>query len=427
MAGLSCMSVASTYALSAELLDRFASNNILFYDPDGNCGSSGGNGVVTILEGNNVAEKVWNWFASSGIVGVSDNASVIAGIIGNLMSEAGGNTFDINPFIVSSDGYYGMYQAGKGRATALQNAFTRADLSSYWGSSLSSVPEEIIDKAVDVTLTELTTGDDGSFHTFVSKLGTVSENKPESYAELFVVIVEVAIYGEYEIQDPGVKPLAGGNKYQAGAKRTKNAVTAFEAFSGNTGGGSVTGIQSNTSSVLCYGINGELVPGGMTIAEAQEFMQAYRSITPRNYDDPGGDILKQWSINNVGGCYSDLENCVAFTQWFICVYTGVCMPLGNGGGVAKQLVDSGRGFTSGNQPRPYAVFSIRRKSKDCTSESCGHTGVVLGVDEERGKIILGEAGCGMSFDWTNAHEDALSKYTNGNYEYAYTDAILKGL
>lgn len=407
--------VTSTYALTEQQLDRFAQNNILFYDPNGGC-SGGGNGVVTILEGNNVAEKVWNWFASAGIASVSDNASVIAGIIGNLMTEAGGSTFDINPFIVSSLGYYGMYQAGGGRATKLQNAFTRADLSNLWRSQLSSVSEENINKAVDVTLTELTTGDDGSFRTFVSKLNEVDENKPEAYSDLFLVIVERAIGGDSEILDSGAKRLSDGGKYQGSASRRKNAVQAFNSFSGNTGSGTTSGIQSDVKSVICGG-SGELVAGGMTLGQAVQFMQAYRNIQPRNYHEPGGDILNKWHINNVSSCASDLENCVAFVQYFICEYGNVCMGLPDGGEVVGHLLSSGRGFIDGGTtPRPYAIFS-----------NSSHTGVVLGVDTASNKIIIGEAGCGknITYSWTNAHEYPLSDWTSGKYRYAYTDNIIR--
>ena len=44
---------ASTYALSAEQLDKFAQNDIMFYDPDG---SSDG-GCVTVAGGNNYNYK----------------------------------------------------------------------------------------------------------------------------------------------------------------------------------------------------------------------------------------------------------------------------------------------------------------------------------------------------------------------------------
>ena len=101
--------VSSSYALSSSMLDKFASNDIFFYDPSGqDCGGSsvGGNGVVTMLPGNNNKEKIWNWFASAGIAGVSDNASVIAGIIGNLQTES-----SFNPFVLNQYNCRGLYQA----------------------------------------------------------------------------------------------------------------------------------------------------------------------------------------------------------------------------------------------------------------------------------------------------------------------------
>ena len=161
--------------------------------------------------------------------------------------------------------------------------------------------------------------------------------------------------------------------------------------------------------------SGELISGGMTLEEAIAFMGPYRAIRPRNYHEPGGDLLGRWHINDVKGCQSDLENCVAFVQYFICEYAGVCMGLPNGGQVVSTLLASGRGFIDGGRiPRPYAIFS-----------NATHTGVVLGVDEANNKIIIGEAGCGASYAWTNAHEYSLSAWTNTSYRYAYTDNLIR--
>lgn len=446
---LTLTSVGSTYARTRvkdmpeeQWLNVAGRNNILFYNPfersnrrckpnNGNNeggGESTGEDTVTILDGVNVAEKVWNWFASAGIVGVSDNPNLIAGVIGNLMTEAGGNTFNINPFVVSSSGYYGMYQAGGGRATSLQAAFSAAGLGGTWGSSPSSVSDEVLNKAIDVTLTHLVNADDGSFRTFANT--RPGSETAEAYSDLFLVIVERAVGGSSPILDPVAKAKSNGGNYQASAERRNNARAAYNAFSGNTGEGSSTIIQTNTESVVdpCpegtsseeYGDYepGELVSGGMTLEEAMSFMQAYRSITPRDYSDPGNN-LSRWSINDVTGCASDLENCVAFVQWFICEYAGVCMGLPDGSQVVSTLLNSGRGFTDGGTtPRPYAIFSTGITSAE------GHTGVILGIDEARGKIIIGEAGCGMSFDFTNAKEKDLASFMSGSYTYAYTDSII---
>ena len=411
----------SVYALSEEQLDMFAQNDILFYDPDGGCGSS--SGVVTVLEGKNVAEKVWNWFASAGIAKVSDNPNVISGVIGNLMNESGGNTFNMNPFIVSKSGYYGLYQAGGGRANSLKKAFADAGMDHLWGTSLSSASEADINKAVDVTLTHLTTADDGSFRTFVSRLGEVDADKPEDYSDMFLVTVERAVGGDSPILDSGAKKHSNGGNYQAAAKRRENAVSVYNAFSGNSGAGSVTEIQNDTREVMCYSGSGELITGGMTLAEGRQFMQAYRDIKPRNYGEPGA-YLDKWKINNVSGCQSDLENCVAFVQYFICEYAKVCMGLPDGKNVVGRLLGSGKGFVDGGTtPRPYAIFSTTRSIPGLYG-SGNHTGVVLGVDTDRGKIVIGEAGCGASYDWTNAHEYDLSKFTDGSFKYAYADGLI---
>lgn len=63
----------------------------------------------------------------------------------------------------------------------------------------------------------------------------------------------------------------------------------------------------------------------------------------------------------------------------------------------------------------------------CGKVKCGHTGVVLGIDEAANKIFIGEAGCSQPISWTRAKEKKLSDFTNKSYTYAYTDNILKGL
>ncbi len=168
---------------------------------------------------------------------------------------------------------------------------------------------------------------------------------------------------------------------------------------------------------------GGLLSGGMTLEQAQQFMEAYRSLSPRSY--PNSEFSK-WNIPDTTTCTSDLENCVAFSSWFIHEYTTANLGLPNGGQVVSTLLSSNQGFVDGGTtPKVYAVFSVKSGSTLCGSEPCGHTGVVLGIDTTANKIIIGEAGCSASYDWTNAHEYDLSTYTSGAYTYAYTDNIRK--
>ena len=75
----------TVYALSEDQLDRYAANNIMFYDPE-DCENDGGGGIVggeAVVSGSTAAEKVWSGLKS---MGLSDE--VTAGIMGNMTHES---------------------------------------------------------------------------------------------------------------------------------------------------------------------------------------------------------------------------------------------------------------------------------------------------------------------------------------------------
>lgn len=165
---------------------------------------------------------------------------------------------------------------------------------------------------------------------------------------------------------------------------------------------------------------GQLVDGGFkTVDEARKgVMNEYRSIKPRNYDESreGDAYLNKYHIPKVKCDFSTLENCVSFSKWFINRFTNKeVTAIGDGGQVVSNLINNYGFSNGGTEPRPYAIFSTR-------SGGFGHTGVVLGVDKARNKIIIGEAGCfSKDPNFTDAKELDLRKFTNGSYTYAYTD------
>lgn len=165
---------------------------------------------------------------------------------------------------------------------------------------------------------------------------------------------------------------------------------------------------------------GQLVDGGFkTVDEARKgVMNEYRSIKPRNYGESreGNAYLNKYHIPRVKCDFSTLENCVSFSKWFINRFTNKeVTAIGDGGQVVSNLINNYGFSNGGTEPRPYAIFSTR-------SGGFGHTGVVLGVDKARNKIIIGEAGCfSKDPNFTDAKELDLRKFTNGSYTYAYTD------
>lgn len=177
-----------------------------------------------------------------------------------------------------------------------------------------------------------------------------------------------------------------------------------------------------------------LKSGGMTLEEAEAFMEAYAEESDKFKT---GDYYFQDALVTDAGCPSGtLNNCSAFTQWFLNKYT----EFGPSGAtrwqgsiaVSNYLNDNSKLENGGKVPKVYAIMS----QGPLTGSSGGwgnHTAIVLGINTDSDEIIFGEASCGMSKGERSyrprAHAYSLSQYTNSpdtyGPTYAYTDNILK--
>jgi hypothetical protein len=99
--------------------DFYSSNSILFYDPRSLCGDTSGGGTVgTILSGDSIEEKVWNFLVTKGLT-----AEQTAGVMGNISHESG-----FRPDAVEGGNGigFGLVQWSFGRRTALEQAAAQA-------------------------------------------------------------------------------------------------------------------------------------------------------------------------------------------------------------------------------------------------------------------------------------------------------------
>lgn len=178
------------------------------------------------------------------------------------------------------------------------------------------------------------------------------------------------------------------------------------------------------------------ISGGLSLEQARIFMNDYiNNVTCSDWPN----VYCTHSSS-----YGAKANCVTFVQYFISRFTtaeGVSST-GNGGWVVSNLTGtdvqspfgsynnsadySSQGFAYGGfEPRPYAIFSTGHGVTMCGSVKCGHTGVVLGIDEAGGKIYIGQAGYNTPLvGYSDVIEYDLSKYTSGEYWFAYTDSII---
>lgn len=188
----------------------------------------------------------------------------------------------------------------------------------------------------------------------------------------------------------------------------------------NQGGGSCNVCDEGDSA------GGQLKAGGFTtVEEATAFMQSYiDAASPGGkYYNKTGDIsfgVKNGKIHDAGCPHGVLNNCVAFSQWFVNNYTTVG-PNWNNTTNGVSLVDAleKKGLKRGTEPRPYAIFSKKGPS------SAGHTGVILGVNSATNKVIIGDAACNEGsgvFYKPRAYEKSFSEIKD--WWYAYTDDVI---
>ncbi|MBR3386470.1 glucosaminidase domain-containing protein [Candidatus Saccharibacteria bacterium] len=182
-----------------------------------------------------------------------------------------------------------------------------------------------------------------------------------------------------------------------------------------------------------------LKTGGMTLEEARNFMAAYAAEANKMAK---GDFMFDGALITDNSCPSGtMNNCSAFTQWFLNKYTnfgprGAILHMG--ANAVWRYLSENTGLIDGRkQPEPYAIMSYGRDpgtGSSCGDGWCNHTGIVLGINRESDQIIIGEASCGMDHGarWyaPRAQVYKLSKYTNSSSKYgptyAYTRNILKG-
>lgn len=177
---------------------------------------------------------------------------------------------------------------------------------------------------------------------------------------------------------------------------------------------------------------GGLVSGGMNLEQAEAFMKQYKEMSMEDYNKALNDgTIYLSTLNccpNCGDGKEALANCTVFSRWFVATQTTLDVGSanehrGNGDQLAKVYHDDFN-LPMGTEPRPYSIFS---KHAGGQWSSYGHTGIVLGVDKENDKIIIGEAGCLFSSDaytYTGAKEKPLSEWLT-DVDYTYLDSVLK--
>lgn len=395
-----------------------SANDILFFDKcEVNvCGGSSGLATIAGLRGANNGEKIYNYWIDAGFV--NEQA---AGITGSMKHEGGFSPFRQENGKTWPSGGWGIAQftwdpGQRGNAVAFVRAevgdelFNTYYVPTYGGAVLESngfvptgVPQDVNDKFLLAELNYLQqtiktlVPNDTRWSWYNRDWGVTKADGVFLFDYLKTVTTagDAAKAWTYLYEAPGdIKATS--------TVRATSAEQILNLYAGAEGSSSCGGISS----------------GGMTFEEAKAFMEVYKQI---DNGDPNGD--KQYLEGST--CHLLTDNCVKFSSYFVNKYTTLNYDGGNGGLVLNKLVAANPQVQTGTVPKPYALFSIREGRTICSDgKPCGHTGIILGVDEANNKIYVGEAAwCDPSF--TGAHEESLSEWSDGRHMYGYLDPYLK--
>lgn len=371
------------YQVFATDTDFYSANDILFYNPTDTGCVSAPSGTSTSPNSKNNQEITAKYLFSTNFLGNNNkpmNAVQMAAIIGNLQQESG-----LNP------------NSGEGGS---HRGIVQWSIVDRWNKIAN--PKNDLNNQLNFIKIEL----DGVYKDSLSEFWNASEP-----TDLNKATYAIARNYEVALKNSGgstswTNDTDASNNLQNWTERKEYAQSAYNDFGNLAGSGYVPGASC-----------GGLVSGGMTLAAAQTFVNEYKSLEPKDW--ASGTPGTIYDINGTNCSGGSLANCVAFSQYFINRYTSKkYVNTSDGRGVVKDLI--ALGLTDGSHtPKAYAIFSRN-------SGSYGHTGVVLGVDTANNKIIIGEAACGNTLDWTDARERSLSEFSSDDYTYAYTDNVLKG-
>lgn len=419
------LSPFSTYAIDEETLFFYGLNNILFFDPDNSCEMGGGNNY------NYNGESI---FSSAELEAIEANrpfyekAAKKYNIPWQVLAVI--HSLEYNSLRSNPEDGQGVYQL---------YSYTRKENSTELDPDKAFLPAGEIDdeefqRQTDIAAefiaskaSGLNLGTDAG----VKRLFFLYNGAADAYVEQAKALGfsdEEAKNGEgspYVMnrfdkeRDPSVEPTKSNDTWGQIKEDRKGMVYPanlhFGAF--------VMYVALGGSTRLCSSSSGGLVSGGMTLAEAQEFIEYYKNKAIEYQDVHGNVFLDGATLYYLSGnCGTAMTNCVAFSRWFVARYTGLGDPPSDDGiNLAGVIANAYHLEYVVGVPQVYSVFSGPGKTVH------GHTGIILGINEEAGTVVYGQAACLGGISGINVNEAPLSNFTNNSYKYAYLQPVLKGL
>jgi len=315
---LALLIVVPTSAVTDVTLNDLYYYGSYYYNPEGGC-IDGSGSIAGTVSGDDNESKIWNYFVTANIEGISTNPAAIAGILGNLKAESGFNPYNTNGT------YYGIYQTNSSGMIAAVNALG----GNYWAhGETNNAPVEINDKAIGIELDWLVNdkfaAPEKRFGAYIKSVLdnniSNSANGAKIYAELFMVAVERCIGGNEPLVYQEAKNLTytlgigryANSGWQGTTKRSDYAAEIYEKYASanaipTTGTGGNTSGNTPSSNSANDGSNITIIGDSITVASTDALQKILLGVDihakvgrqfAKTYDDSGTENLEKIISDN---------------------------------------------------------------------------------------------------------------------------------
>lgn len=268
-----------------DIIDMLENTGSYYYNPSG--ASDYCNSSSTTLQGNDITEKVWNYYISKGFTDAQ-----VAGILGNIRAET-----DVQPTRASGPVYWGFFQMKDERKAGLFQKIAEADLSKYTSSEYwpngawKNIPANDLDRLIEVELEYAYNEKSRNWKEEIKK-----QNTPEAAAEVFLTLFERAVNGKDEILY--YAPFKG-LKYQGAVRRRNYAKEYYDKYAGH--GTVVSGAASTAENGKNISIIGDKAIAQATAAILKQFPDLtedkINTAENRTWEE-GVELLKDPNLSN---------------------------------------------------------------------------------------------------------------------------------
>ena len=248
-----CVSPLSSSAKTDDFIDRFAANDIIFYNPDECDDGDGGDS----LSGKNTKEKVWNYLRRKGL-----SEAQAAGVLGNISVQS---SFVATSMSKDDEDHWGLFQFSKNgdKSKGVFLQMNAAGIGKYtdasYGSSDSKIPDSDLDKLIKIQLDYAWSSYANGWQAKIQ--GNVGDDHEAEWAAEVFLVHFMNLKGDSKNKGDDLQYYKHDDKWQGAKLRASRALEIYKEYKGSSTSSSAKSGSDYANSDICCDTNGSVEDG----------------------------------------------------------------------------------------------------------------------------------------------------------------------